>query len=123
MAGTTVIKPDGTIEITYNDNKQVKIEPTADILTNKCPHAHCPAAFLSQDDLNNHRIVEHGELPKNLFDIPKPPNQKKYFKRASVYRMSGAIQRESLKHALLAIGINIYGEGSLVKKLLKKGKR
>lgn len=107
MATKVVVKPDGTTEITYNDNRKLKFAPGVDAgLTYPCPHAPtCRVFFYTQDDLNQHRIFEHGELPKNLFNIPAP--QAQYFKRSSMYRLSGAIQRKNLEHTLLVLGLDM----------------
>lgn len=109
MGTEVVIKPDGTTEITYNDNRKLKVAPGVDIgLTYPCPHApSCKAFFYTQDDLNQHRIFEHGELPKNIFNTSAPQNQGKYFKRSSMYRLSGSIQRKNLEHALLVLGVDL----------------
>jgi hypothetical protein len=108
MATSVVVKPDGTTEINYNDNRTIRFAPGTDAgLTYPCPHAPtCRAFFYTQDDLNQHRIFDHAEIPKNL--TPAPPQMPtKYFKRSSMYKMSAAVQKERLKHTLLVLGLDV----------------
>ena len=117
MTTSIIVKPDGTTEINYNDNKKVKINPSADILMYKCPHANCKAAFFSQEDINQHRILEHAEVPKNLFNLPTNNKNTKYFSRGSMQRLNASIQRENLKHIIMVLGLDL---DAIRKPLIKK---
>lgn len=111
------IKKDGTTEIEYNDNKTIKLSPNTDIIVYKCPHLNCDKHFFSQDDLNQHRILMHGEISKNLTNLDQ--SNTKYFSRDAMYKLSGKIQRAHLKHMLLILGIDL----KLLKRRLQKNKK
>lgn len=116
MSTQIIIKQNGVKKIIYND-KSVKISPESDILLYKCPHSNCDAVFFSQDDLNQHRILEHGEVPKNLTLMPVPSSTK-YFSKNQMARLSGKIQRKNLEYTLLALGIDMkQAKDSILKKL------
>lgn len=117
MTTSVILKPDGTTEITYNDNKRIKIAPEIDILQYKCPHSSCNIVFFSQDDLNQHRILEHAEVPKNLFNLPTNNKNTKYFSRGSMQRLNASIQRENLKHIIMVLGLDLE---AIRKPLIKK---
>lgn len=118
MSPKIIVKPDGTTEIIYNDNKIVKIPPNVDIMAYKCPHFNCPSVFFSKDDLNSHLIKEHAEIPKDIINLSK--EKPKYFSKSAMYRMNGTLQREELKHVLLTL--NVYS-GSIGRAILNPIKR
>jgi hypothetical protein len=105
-----IVKPDGTKEITYNDNRRIKIAPNVDTLIYKCPHSFCKAEYFTQDDLNQHRFTDHAELPKSLINI-ETKNKSKYFSKREMQKMNASFQREHLKHILLILGIDIKKTG------------
>lgn len=40
-----------------------------DMLVYKCPHHNCPNEYLTYNDVQSHRVLTHGEVPK-FFKIP-----------------------------------------------------
>lgn len=115
MASSVIIKPDGTKEITYNDNKVVKIRPTVDVMVYKCPHVHCSFQSFRDDDMNQHRVVTHAELPKNM--VGGEYRKSKYFSRSAMRSLNVSIQKERFKHVLLVMGMDLDAVG---KPLLKR---
>ena len=110
---------DGTVEIAYNDNRTVKIEPSADVLVYKCPHATCDMQYWMQDNLTQHRILEHAEIPKNLLN-PGTEGKSRYFNKISLYKMNGTIQQEHLRRLLLVVGVDVEAVKNPILKKLKE---
>ena len=112
---------DGTTEITYNDNRKLKFAPGVDAgLTYPCPHAPtCRVFFYTQDDLNQHRILEHAEIPKNLLNL-STEGKSRYFNKISLYKMNGTIQQEHLRRLLLVVGVDVEAVKKPILKKLKE---
>ena len=89
--------------IEYNNNVQIIIKKDPHFKVYKCPYYDCDKIFFSQDNLNQHLIYDHAEIPKNLWNGVNLDG-KKYFDRTTLLRLNAKYKREELKHLLKFLG-------------------
>ena len=90
--------------IKYNNNSRVIIKnENLHIRVYKCPYYDCSKMFFGQDDLNQHLIYDHAEIPKNLWNGVSLDG-KKYFNKAALFRLDAKYKKEELKHLLSFLG-------------------
>jgi len=90
--------------IEYNDNKRIIIkDKNLHVRVYKCPYYDCNKIFFSQDDLSQHLIYDHAEVPKNLWNGVSLDG-KKYFNRTALLRLNTKYKKEELKHLLAFLG-------------------
>jgi len=89
--------------IEYNNNMRITIKDGLHMKVYKCPYYDCDKIFFSQDDLNQHLIYNHAEVPKNLWNGVSLDG-KKYFNKAALLRLDAKYKKEELKHLLEFLG-------------------
>ena len=90
--------------IEYNDNKRIIIkDKNLHIKVYKCPYYDCDKIFFSQDDLNQHLIYDHAEIPKNIWNGVNL-NSNKYFNKMALIKLNAKYKREELRQLLMLLG-------------------
>jgi len=90
--------------IEYNDNKRIIIkDKNLHMKVYKCPYYDCDKVFFSQDDLNQHLIYDHAEIPKNIWNGVSLEGSK-YFNKTALIKLNAKYKKEELKHLLALLG-------------------
>ena len=93
--------------IEYNNNMRVVIKnKNLHMKVYKCPYYDCDKIFFSQDDLNQHLIYDHAEIPKNIWNGVSLESNK-YFNKTALIKLNAKYKKEELKHLLTLLGYEV----------------
>ena len=73
----------------------------------KCPYYDCDKVFFSQDDLNQHLIYDHAEIPKNIWNGVSLEGNNKYFNKIALIKLNAKYKKEELKHLLALLDYEV----------------
>lgn len=90
----------------FPDGKVLKFKgKMPEMCVSKCPHLSCDKFYFEKDGLDTHRVVEHGEVPKNLNVSLK--DKGKFYNRNSLLRLNKKVQIEALRRLYAVLNIDV----------------